>query len=235
MDAARYGIRITLIEDCLGFRQKSRHEEAIRQLVDIMGVDVMTSEKVVDILRNPPDPAADTEDEEEDDDNIPPFPRQPVPQETITSSRDALPVDLSSALAVDSDPDQEGEEEEDGEEGEDGEDMSPPQVRASHSSSAHLPLRFKALLRTHSRRAAAVRPTTAQSLRHSWVPIPARSNGPLPLAWRRLALESRLPRALEVPREAGPRDVGQHSPCRAWREILQVERRQSSRRGVVTF
>jgi nicotinamidase-related amidase/alkylated DNA repair dioxygenase AlkB len=161
MDAARYGIKITLIEDCLGFRQKSRHEEAIRQLVDIMGVDVMTSEKVVGILRNPPDPAADTEDEEEDDDNIPPFPRQPVPQEIITSSRDALPVDLSSALAVDSDPDQEGEEEEDGEEGEDGEDMSPPQVRASHSSSAHLPLRFNALLRTHSRRAAAVRPTTS--------------------------------------------------------------------------
>ncbi|KAK3633541.1 hypothetical protein LTR22_020053, partial [Elasticomyces elasticus] len=36
MDAARHGIKITLIEDCLGFRKKERHDEAIRQLVEIM-------------------------------------------------------------------------------------------------------------------------------------------------------------------------------------------------------
>ncbi|KAI7574839.1 hypothetical protein KC343_g22896, partial [Hortaea werneckii] len=54
MDAARYGIQITLIEDCLGYRRRERHDEAIRQLVDIMEADVVSSNNVVDILKNPP-------------------------------------------------------------------------------------------------------------------------------------------------------------------------------------
>ncbi|KAK1070946.1 hypothetical protein LTR33_010552 [Friedmanniomyces endolithicus] len=64
MDAARHGIQITLIEDCLGFRKKDRHDEAIRQLVEIMAADVMTSAKVIDVLKNPPE----YEEEEEEDD-----------------------------------------------------------------------------------------------------------------------------------------------------------------------
>ncbi|KAI6829872.1 hypothetical protein KC340_g8769 [Hortaea werneckii] len=75
MDAARYGIQITLIEDCLGYRRRERHDEAIRQLVDIMEADVISSNKVVDILKNPPtqcgddDDAEDDESDEEDDFN----------------------------------------------------------------------------------------------------------------------------------------------------------------------
>ncbi|TKA30751.1 hypothetical protein B0A50_02471 [Salinomyces thailandicus] len=55
MDAARYGIQITLIEDCLGYRRRERHDEAIRKLVDIMESDVMSSSKTIDMLRSPPD------------------------------------------------------------------------------------------------------------------------------------------------------------------------------------
>ncbi|KAM0718578.1 hypothetical protein Q7P37_005648 [Cladosporium fusiforme] len=47
MDAARYGIKITLVEDCLGYRKRERHDLAIKSLVDIMDADVMTSDEVV--------------------------------------------------------------------------------------------------------------------------------------------------------------------------------------------
>lgn len=68
MDAARYGIKITLIEDCLGYRNKSRHDAAIRTLKEVMGADVMTAAQVLEGLRNPPaEVSTDEEDEEEDD------------------------------------------------------------------------------------------------------------------------------------------------------------------------
>lgn len=47
MDAARYGIKITLVEDCLGYRQKERHDLAIKRLVDIMDARVTTSDQVI--------------------------------------------------------------------------------------------------------------------------------------------------------------------------------------------
>jgi len=47
MDAARYGIKITLVEDCLGYRQKERHDLAIKRLVDIMDARVATSDQVI--------------------------------------------------------------------------------------------------------------------------------------------------------------------------------------------
>ncbi|KAK4541487.1 hypothetical protein LTR36_007933 [Oleoguttula mirabilis] len=66
MDAARYGISITLIEDCLGYRKRERHDEAIRQLVEIMEADVTTSKKAIDALKNPP---SEDEDDGVDDEN----------------------------------------------------------------------------------------------------------------------------------------------------------------------
>jgi nicotinamidase-related amidase/alkylated DNA repair dioxygenase AlkB len=47
MDAARYGIKITLVEDCLGYRQKARHDLALKRLVDIMDASVTTSDHVI--------------------------------------------------------------------------------------------------------------------------------------------------------------------------------------------
>ena len=71
MDAARYGIKIALIEDCLGYRNRSRHDTAIRTLKDVMGAEVMTAAGVVDILKNPPEEeSTDDEDDEDDDDSI---------------------------------------------------------------------------------------------------------------------------------------------------------------------
>jgi nicotinamidase-related amidase/alkylated DNA repair dioxygenase AlkB len=54
VDAARYGIKITLVEDCLGYRQRERHDLAIKRLVDIMEAEVATSDEVVTAITGRP-------------------------------------------------------------------------------------------------------------------------------------------------------------------------------------
>ena len=70
MDAARYGIKIILIQDCLGYRKRERHDLAIERLVEIMEAKVMTAEKALDRLQNPTD-SDDEDDASEDSDDIP--------------------------------------------------------------------------------------------------------------------------------------------------------------------
>lgn len=67
MDAARYGIKITLLEDCLGYRNKSRHDAALRALKDVMGADVMTAARAIEVLKNPPEEEPSEEDGEDED------------------------------------------------------------------------------------------------------------------------------------------------------------------------
>jgi nicotinamidase-related amidase/alkylated DNA repair dioxygenase AlkB len=54
VDAARYGIKITLVEDCLGYRQRERRDLAIKRLVDIMEADVATSDEVIATITGRP-------------------------------------------------------------------------------------------------------------------------------------------------------------------------------------
>jgi nicotinamidase-related amidase/alkylated DNA repair dioxygenase AlkB len=53
-DAARYGIKITLVEDCLGYRERERHDLAIKRLVEIMEADVATSDEVIATITGRP-------------------------------------------------------------------------------------------------------------------------------------------------------------------------------------
>ncbi|KAK4986591.1 hypothetical protein LTR50_005201 [Elasticomyces elasticus] len=46
MDAARHGLAINVIEDCLGYRKQERHDEAIKQMVDLMGADIIDSDEL---------------------------------------------------------------------------------------------------------------------------------------------------------------------------------------------
>ncbi|GME66128.1 Isochorismatase-like protein [Neofusicoccum parvum] len=43
VEAARHGIEIYLVDDCVGYRQLSRHREAIRQMVEYMGAHTVSS------------------------------------------------------------------------------------------------------------------------------------------------------------------------------------------------
>ncbi|KAH7135200.1 hypothetical protein B0J11DRAFT_453410 [Dendryphion nanum] len=51
IDAARHGIRINVLEDCLGYRKQNRHDEALRRMVDFFDANIVTSQ---DILRRNP-------------------------------------------------------------------------------------------------------------------------------------------------------------------------------------
>jgi nicotinamidase-related amidase/alkylated DNA repair dioxygenase AlkB len=47
MDAARYGFAITILDDCLGYRSKVRHDEALQQLTVSTGCDIISSEELI--------------------------------------------------------------------------------------------------------------------------------------------------------------------------------------------
>ena len=56
-DAVQHGLGVTVVEDCLGYRSEEKHEDAMRQMADIMGVDGIDSEEIVEEAggRIPPD------------------------------------------------------------------------------------------------------------------------------------------------------------------------------------
>ena len=47
-DAVQHGLGVTVIEDCLGYRSEDKHEDAMRQMADIMGVDGVDSEEIIE-------------------------------------------------------------------------------------------------------------------------------------------------------------------------------------------
>ena len=50
LDAVRHGYSVTLLGDCLGYRSVARHAEALRQMEDYMGAEVMTSVQLLEQL-----------------------------------------------------------------------------------------------------------------------------------------------------------------------------------------
>jgi hypothetical protein len=67
MDAARYGLQTTIVEDCLGYRQHDRHELALDQLHSITRARALPASQIVEILRDPS--AADNTWSDEDDED----------------------------------------------------------------------------------------------------------------------------------------------------------------------
>ena len=47
-DAVQHGLGVTVIEDCLGYRSEEKHEDAMRQMADIMGVDGIDSQEIIE-------------------------------------------------------------------------------------------------------------------------------------------------------------------------------------------
>ncbi|KAJ5593940.1 uncharacterized protein N7459_000148 [Penicillium hispanicum] len=65
LDAVRNGFSVTLIEDCLGYRDFQRHREAMRRMADILGATGLTAQELTQeldwqetdaIARDPPEP-----------------------------------------------------------------------------------------------------------------------------------------------------------------------------------
>lgn len=62
LDAAKHGLNVTIISDCLGYRSLTRHEEAVKQLKELLGAFEVTSEELLDDLAVPLDEAEYTQE-----------------------------------------------------------------------------------------------------------------------------------------------------------------------------
>ncbi|KAJ4359811.1 uncharacterized protein N0V89_000367 [Didymosphaeria variabile] len=69
IDAARHGIKINVVGDCLGFRKQSRHKIALKRMIEFFDANIVTSQDVIE--RNMPGatlsstPQKDSKDEQE--------------------------------------------------------------------------------------------------------------------------------------------------------------------------
>ncbi|KAI9813660.1 MAG: hypothetical protein M1827_003731 [Pycnora praestabilis] len=71
LDAVRHGFSITILEDCLGYRNDARHEEAMRQMADFMGADGLTSAELIrDITGEQPEISRQAQTGQIQDDTI---------------------------------------------------------------------------------------------------------------------------------------------------------------------
>ncbi|KAG8529558.1 uncharacterized protein KY384_006195 [Bacidia gigantensis] len=59
-DAVQHGLEVAVIEDCLGWRSRDKHEEALHQMSDIMGVTQITSDEAIEESGGRPIPDSDT-------------------------------------------------------------------------------------------------------------------------------------------------------------------------------
>ncbi|KAL6712747.1 hypothetical protein ACLMJK_009685 [Lecanora helva] len=59
-DAVQHGLQVTVVEDCLGYRSEEKHEEAMRQMAEIMGVHGIDSEEIIEESGGRPVPDAET-------------------------------------------------------------------------------------------------------------------------------------------------------------------------------
>jgi len=64
-DAVRHGFSITIVEDCLGYREEARHMEAMRQMADVMGADGITSTELIEEITGASPKQEDPEEDKE--------------------------------------------------------------------------------------------------------------------------------------------------------------------------
>ncbi|KAL8388266.1 hypothetical protein RB595_009347 [Gaeumannomyces hyphopodioides] len=57
LDGASHGLRMTIVEDCCGYRSLVRHNNAIRNLVQLTGCETATAEDLISSLGGSPTPA----------------------------------------------------------------------------------------------------------------------------------------------------------------------------------
>ena len=50
LDAVRHGLSVTIVEDCVGYRNETCHKEAMRQMADAMGAEGVELQELVDDL-----------------------------------------------------------------------------------------------------------------------------------------------------------------------------------------
>jgi nicotinamidase-related amidase/alkylated DNA repair dioxygenase AlkB len=56
VDAARHGIKIYIVEDCLGYRKRNRHDDAVKKMVDYIEANLITSTEILNRSSTPETP-----------------------------------------------------------------------------------------------------------------------------------------------------------------------------------
>lgn len=69
VEAARHGIEIYLVDDCVGYRQLHRHQEAIRQMVEYMGAQAISSADLIAQLTGKAEKGDTSQARNDDNDN----------------------------------------------------------------------------------------------------------------------------------------------------------------------
>lgn len=59
-DAVQHGLHVTVVEDCLGYRSEDKHDEAMRQMADVMGVNGIECEEIIEESGGREIPESDT-------------------------------------------------------------------------------------------------------------------------------------------------------------------------------
>ncbi|KAL4773220.1 hypothetical protein BDW60DRAFT_29808 [Aspergillus nidulans var. acristatus] len=95
LDAVRHGFSLFLIEDCLGYRSFSRHEETMRRMADILGANGITSQELLEQL--------DREETDQIARNAPRLAR-PLPPAGIEGGLEDLDVKLNTANTKEDSP-----------------------------------------------------------------------------------------------------------------------------------
>jgi nicotinamidase-related amidase/glutathione S-transferase/alkylated DNA repair dioxygenase AlkB len=102
LDAVRNGFSVTLVEDCLGYRDFQRHQEAMRRMADILGAAGITAQELSQELE-----WQETDDIARQNRTQPPrrttTAGAPVGIEDIMDSLDVMPVDSIPEEAADED------------------------------------------------------------------------------------------------------------------------------------
>lgn len=93
LDAVRNGFSVTLLEDCLGYREFGRHQEAMRRMADILGATGSTAQELIQEL--------DWHETEAIARGTSPQAQQPVASAGIESIIDALGVKADDVMVDD--------------------------------------------------------------------------------------------------------------------------------------
>ncbi|MCJ1365387.1 hypothetical protein MMC16_004508 [Acarospora aff. strigata] len=97
-DAVRHGFKITVVEDCLGYRDEGRHMEAMRQMADVMGVDGITSAELVEDITGTSFRHEDTESNKESHTGTAHIERS---EKAINASSESVSRATASDVAID--------------------------------------------------------------------------------------------------------------------------------------
>lgn len=93
LDAVRNGFSVTLLEDCLGYREFGRHQEAMRRMADILGATGSTAQELIQEL--------DWHETEAIAQGTAPQAQRPVASAGIESIIDALGVKADDSMVDD--------------------------------------------------------------------------------------------------------------------------------------